>query len=250
MIDYRQFHSDETVDVAIGLCKAVKEASGRRLMTGVFYGYTRVLPEWGHLALRRLLESDAVDFVSNPYSSGGRKSHLWVGQRDFHTFTENDSVQRAGKLFYYETDIRTSQSRWISQLRPELDPKGEYNSDSWLGPPTIADSLQLLKAVFAKVLLSGSANWWFDLWGGWYDHEQILQLFARMQAIGDESIHRSSKSVAQIAVLLDEKAYCYLAMPQAEGRYAYDRGRFAWVENQLASLAGLAPLTTFICWTS
>jgi hypothetical protein len=231
VIDYRQFHSHESVDSAVALCKAVKEASGGSLITGVFYGYTRIWPDWAHLGLRRLLESDAIDFVSNPYSSGGPQSNRWVGNRDFHTFTELDSVRKAGKLFYSENDIRTSLSRYISQLKPEVDPTGEYNTESWLGPPTIDESLEVLKAVFAKVLTAGSANWWFDLWGGWYDDERILQLFSQMQKIGDESLRRPCKSVAQIAVVLDENSYRYL--PNGVSQFG---GRFAWIEAQLAQL--------------
>jgi hypothetical protein len=42
VIEYRKFHSDEVVDSAVALCKAVKEESGGRLMTGLYYGYTRI----------------------------------------------------------------------------------------------------------------------------------------------------------------------------------------------------------------
>lgn len=231
VIDYRQFQAEETVDAAIALCRAVKEASGGRLMTGVFYGYTRILPDSGHLALRRLLDSDAVDFVSNPYSTGGPQSHLTVGNSDYRNFTEVDAVQKAGKLFYAETDLRTSLSRWISQTRPDIDPLGEYKHDGWLGPPTIADSRRLMKAVFAKVLIGGSANWWFDLWGGWYDDKQFGELFARMQAVGDASLQRPRQSVAQIAVVLDERAYRYL--PAGVAQWG---GRFAWIDAQLEQL--------------
>lgn len=241
-IDYRQFHSDQVVDSAIALCQAVKDESAGRLITGVFYGYTRIWPDWGHLALRQLLASDAVDFLSNPYSSGGTKSHLWVGNRDFHTFTQLDSVAKAGKLFYSETDIRTSQSRWISQLRPDVDPKGEYDNDAWLGPPTVPKSLQLLKAVFAKVLVSGSVNWWFDLWGGWYDHAEILKLFSEMQKVGDASLRHPCKSVAQIAVFLDENSYRYL--PAGVSQFG---GQFRWVEAQLEQLGKIgAPYDFFL----
>lgn len=231
VIDYRRFHSQRCADTAITLCQAVKDASDGRLITGIFYGYTRIWPDWGHLAMRRVLDSNAVDFISNPYSSGGTKSNEWVGNRDFHTFTENRSVQKAGKLFYHEDDIRTSQSRWISQLRPDVDPNGEYNSDGWLGPKKLSDSLELLKTVFAKGVIEGSPNWWFDLWGGWYDNKEILCLFAEMQKVGDESIHLSRKSVAQIAVVLDENSYCYL--PNEVSQYG---GQFSWVEAQLEQL--------------
>jgi hypothetical protein len=230
IIDYRQFVSDRMADIAIALCKAVKEESDGRLVAGVFFGYTRILPDSGHLALRKVLDSGVVDFVSTPYSGMGN-SRQDIGAFDYRTFTEVDSVQRAGRLFYAETDIRTSLSRFISETRPEFDPDGEYKQPTWIGPPTIEDSLQVLKTVFAKVLISGSANWWFDLWGGWYDNERILSLFAQMQKIGDESLDRPRRSIAQIAVLLDENSYRY--RPFAAAQHG---GRLSWIDGQLAEL--------------
>ena len=141
-------------------------------------------------------------------------------------------MQKAGKLFYRETDIRTSVSRWISDTRPEIDPAGEYRQKPWLGPPTMRDSIELLKGVYAKVLVEGWANWWFDLWGGWYDDEQILKLFDRMQQVGDESLRLPRKSTAQIAVFLDENSYRYI--PYGAANYG---GRFAWINHQLSNLA-------------
>jgi beta-galactosidase len=242
VIDYRQFESEKMADTVIGLCRAVKEASGGRLLCGAFYGYTRIFPDTGHLALRRMLDSDVVDFISTPYSSGGRKYRLSLGYSDFQNPTQVATLQKAGKLFYAETDTRTSVSRWISETRPEIDPDGEYKQEGWLGPPTIQDSLEVLKMVFAKILVTGVANWWFDLWGGWYDDPQILQLFGRMQTVREQSLRVSRKSVAQIAVLVDEKSYCYMPFSVAE-----HGGRFRWVAAQLGQFGRIgAPYDVYL----
>ena len=217
VIDYRRFHSAEQVDAALAFCKAVKEGSDGRLITGLFYGYTRIWPDTGHLALRRVLDCKEVDFVT---TAGG------------FSYTETDSILKAGKLFYSEIDTRTSLSQWISKLRPDIDPQGIYNEKRWFGPPTIPESLQQLKAVFAQNLVNGWANWWFDLWGGWYDDEAFLRMFARMQAAGDESLGLPRKSVAQIAVVLDENAYRYLPYGVAQ-----NGGKFAWIIDQLNAVA-------------
>jgi len=217
VIDYRRFHSAEQVDAALAFCKAVKEGSDGRLITGLFYGYTRIWPDTGHLALRRVLDCKEVDFVT---TAGG------------FSYTETDSILKAGKLFYSEIDTRTSLSQWISKLRPDIDPQGLYNEKRWFGPPTIPESLQQLKVVFAQNLVNGWANWWFDLWGGWYDDEAFLRMFARMQAAGDESLGLPRKSVAQIAVVLDENAYRYLPYGVAQ-----NGGKFAWIIDQLNAVA-------------
>ncbi|HNX33888.1 MAG TPA: beta-galactosidase [Kiritimatiellia bacterium] len=217
VIDYRRFHSLELVDSALAFCKAVKEGSDGRLITGLFYGYTRIWPDTGHLALRRVLDCKEVDFVT---TAGG------------FSYTETDSVLKAGKLFYSEIDARTSLSQWISKLRPDIDPHGIYNEKRWFGPPSIPESLQRLKAVFAQNLVNGWANWWFDLWGGWYDDEAFLRMFAQMQSAGEESIGLPRKSVAQVAVFLDENSYRYLPYGVAQ-----NGGKFAWIIAQLNAVA-------------
>jgi len=213
VIDLRQFHSDEIVDSGLAFCKAVKEASDGRLITGFFYGYTQIFADSGHLALRRMLDSKDVDFVT---TAGGR------------SYTETDSVLKAGKLFYSEIDAKTSLAKWISEIRPDIDPQGHYNEKRWRGPPTIPISMQTLKEIFAKNLVSGWASWWFDLWGGWYDDEAFQKMFAQMQSAGDESIRLPRKSLAQIAVVLDENSYRYLPYGVSQ------RGaKFVWIIYQL-----------------
>ncbi len=219
VIDYRRFQSLEIVDSALAFCRAVKEGSDGRLIAGLFYGYTRIWPDTGHLALRRVLDCKDVDFVT---TAGG------------FSYTETDSVLKAGKLFYSEIDTRTSLSQWISKLRPDIDPQGLYNEKRWFGPPTIPESLQRLKAVFAQNLVNGWANWWFDLWGGWYDDEAFLRMFAQMQAVGDESLRHPRQSAAQIAVVLDENAYRYLPYGAAQ-----NGGKFAWIIAQLNAVAAV-----------
>jgi beta-galactosidase len=219
VIALRQFHSQEIVDSALALCRAVKEGSDGRLIAGTFYGYTKIWPDAGHQALRRLLDSKDIDFVT---TAGGVSS------------TETNSVLKAGKLFYSEIDARTSLSQWISKLRPDVDPQGCYNEQRWFGPPTIHESMQNLKKIFAKNLVNGWANWWFDLWGGWYDDEAFLNMFAEMQKVGDQSIRLPRKSVAQVAVVLDEKAYHYLPYGAA-----FRGGKFAWITAQVSAAAGM-----------
>lgn len=209
VIAYNEFYSNEIVDSALHLCKAVKEETNGNLLTGVFYGYTLVpwFKDNGHLALSRLLGSPYIDFISCTNGAGKFTS---LGEHDMHFLFETDSIQKAGKLIYYEADTRTCHSQWVSKLRPDIDPEGSYNNEGWFGPPTIEGSLELLKAVFSRVLITGSALWWFDLWGGWYDDKRILDLFAELQKIGDESLGLSRKSISQIAVIVDEKSLHYL----------------------------------------
>ena len=234
VIDYNIFKGEEIVESIDFLCKAVKEESNGRLLTGVFYGYTLV--EWrDHMALSLLLKSPYIDFLSS--TNGGGKNTI-IGETDMHFLTETDSIQKSNKLFYYEADTRTCMSKWISELQPDVDPYHEYDSEGWLGPQTTEKSLELLKAVFSRVICTGSANWWFDLWGGWYDNDHILNLFSKMQKIGDESIHLPRSSVSQVCVIVQEKALLH---------YATASRKTTWIGQQMSQIGKLgAPYDIYL----
>ena len=227
VIDLRRFQSVQMVDSALAFCRAVKEASGGRLITGTFYGYTQLWPDTGHLALKRLLESKDIDFVTTAGGGGG---------------SETDSIIKAGKIMYSEIDTKTSLVKWISTLRPDIDPQGRYNEKRWFGPPTIAISLQHLKSAFARSFVKGCANWWFDLWGGWYDDEAILNMFAHMQKVGDESIQLPRGSVAQVAVFLDENAYRYLPYGVSDRN---TNNKFLWIRQQVGQIGAIGAPNDF-----
>ncbi len=227
VIDLRQFHSDEIVDSGLAFCKAVKEASDGRLITGTFYGYTQLWPDTGHLALRRLLDSKDIDFVTT--AGGGGAS-------------ETDSIIKAGKIMYSEIDTKTSLVQWISKLRPDIDPQGKYNEERWFGPPTIAISMQHLKYTFARSFVRGCANWWFDLWGGWYDNEAILKMFGQMRIAGDESIRLPRGSVSQVAVFLDENAYRYLPYGMSDRNV---NNKFLWIRMQVGAVGPIGAPNDF-----
>lgn len=235
VVDYNIFRCEEIVDSLDYLCRIVKEESNGNLLTGVFYGYTLV--GWrDHSALARLLSSPNIDFLSNT-NGAGRNTVL--GENDMHFLSETDSIQKANKLFYYEADTRTCMSRWISELKPDVDPYHEYDLATWLGPETIEKTLNLLKAVFSRVICTGTANWWFDLWGGWYDHEQILDLFSEMQKIGDESIHLPRNSVSQVCVIVEEKSLLYYATSSNNAG--------SWIDNQISQIGRLgAPFDIYL----
>ncbi|MFA6815402.1 MAG: hypothetical protein WCS73_03820 [Lentisphaeria bacterium] len=206
-IAYRQFYSEEVADSAIALCGAVKEACGGKLLTGIFYGYTCIWGHQGHLALRRVLNAPEIDFISNAHSRLRKREA--VGNDDIYSYTAFSSIQKAGKLFYAEADIRTCLSRFVSETNPEMDPDGEYDQDGWLGPDNISDSWELLKAVFARFLVTGTVNWWFDLWGGWYNNEKLLELFSEAQRLGSINIQNDRESICQIALIVDEASFLY-----------------------------------------
>src|SRR5690606_5951887 len=81
----------------------------------------------------------------------------------------------------------------------------------WIRPGTLEQTLEHLKSEFTKAICTGTTIYWYDLFGGWYDNDRILKLFGEAKKVADESIHKSAESVAEICVIVDEKAISYSA---------------------------------------
>lgn len=227
VIDYNRFRCEELVESASFLCKAIKEESGGNMITGVFYGY--VFARWAdHFALSKMLKSPYIDFITQP---NGQNRNTIIGDRDLAFFVPLGSIYKAGKLFYYEADTRTCLSKWISEIRPDVDPYHEYDSTNWLGPETLEKSEELLKTVFSRVICTGSVHWWFDLWGGWYDHERFHALFSEMQKTGNEAITLPCAQVSQILVIVDEKMI--LHYPSSYLNYPSKSRKPIWLREQI-----------------
>ena len=109
-----------------------------------------------------------------------------------------DSLKLHGKLYFVENDTRTDLSR------PPND-QPHYNKPIWYGPDR-STSLEVIKQHFCRALLHGHAQWWFDMWGGWYASEDFMELMKKTLEIAENSLYLSRKSASEVAVFIDEKA--------------------------------------------
>ena len=194
--------------------EAVKEETNRAQIVGSFYGYayhSGNTPLFGSHGIRSLLDSNNLDFFSSPnaYAQGRRFGIDWADMLPV------DSITRHGKLCFIECDIRTYLTCAIQDLRP-----GEYADDMyrtgdgasvWVGPPTALLSRFALRKCFAHQLTKGSAIWWFDMWGGWYDDPMLMQDIEDMKRIYDlEKTKVHEKPLPRVAFFADESAYANL----------------------------------------
>ncbi len=144
VIDNVQCVSDVVADAIIYLCKAIKDETGGRNLTGVFYGYTFEVctPYWqhltGHFALEKVLDSPYVDFVMSPSRYGDR---VVGGALGF--MIPEGSVKLHKKLYWCESDIRTFLS-----------------ADTLDRVCTLEDSVAVLEREFARTLVAGCGERW------------------------------------------------------------------------------------------
>ncbi len=210
-IDYYRFHSEALADAVIALCRAAKEITGGQQVMGAFYGYTVNIdnPDIGHHAARKVFASDAVDFLASPftYIENRAQGMDWPFQAAV------ESAMLHGKPWFMEADVRTYLTRTLRDCMPFANPigNGYYDEPVWIGPKTEAGSLGQIGKAFAKVLTHGTAAWWFDMWGGWYETPAMMAFQKQAAALyQQEMLAGEARPAAQLAVFLDETLYAAL----------------------------------------
>lgn len=199
-VNYYHFLSDVIADRICEFSKYIKQLTDGRLLAGVFYGYTFELTKRGkgHHSLHRVLECPDVDFLCSPISY----SNLRKEGRDHGYIVPISSIQNAGKLYFAENDTRTHLSAPPNDLP-------HYNSPVWFGPD-FETTINIMKMHFSKAVLRGHSAWWFDMWGGWFKDERYMSLLQKMQCISIDSLNKSMKSTAEVAVFVDENSIFHL----------------------------------------
>jgi hypothetical protein len=205
-IDYELCLSDIVADCLLSWCSVVKQATGRKRITGAFSSYlmwqtglVNAATTNGHLGLRRLLNSPDIDFVTGITSYDNREAG---GPGSFMLPVE--SMQRAGKYHFGESDIRTHLLKDHSSIR--------YTSTGLLGlHPTkdVWESVDVLRREFAHHLIHGSGWWYFDMTGGWFDCPELLAEFKKQAKIAHQAVDWDMTSVADVAGIVSGSAPAY-----------------------------------------
>ncbi len=194
--------------------KIVKDETGGEQIVGAFYGYTfesGSTVTYGSHAIRYLLESENIDFLSSPNAyAGGRAFGI-----DWADMMPVDSVKHHGKLPFIECDIRTHLTIAVQDARPGEYPDDIYRTKGggtvWVGPPTAELSREALRKCFAHQLTKGSAIWWFDMWGGWYKDSLLMDEVTRMKRIVDGSSESHPSPIrSEVVFFADETSYANL----------------------------------------
>lgn len=194
------FLSEMTAKAICELARYVKKITCNQLAVGAFYGYSFESCDRnsGHHALKRVLEEDAIDFLCSPVSYMLNRE---VGF-DHPYMLPLASLKAHGKLYFSENDTRTHLTR------PPFDIP-HFNKPVWFGRDKKV-AIENIKQHFARAFINNHAFWWFDMWGGWYNDDEYLDLMERIHSLMESSLVSKSKSVSEIAVVIDEKSTCYV----------------------------------------
>lgn len=190
--DYYEFWQEYTVDTIEFLAKKLKEITDGKILAGAYYGYfighisasPYHFQDSGHYALGRYLRSPYLDFVSAPYPYNNRLKNAPVNG----AFS---SVKLHGKIWESENDQRTHRSGQAN-LR--------YGTTG-----SLQESIAIAKRDFIQNLAKGCSYYFYDFIDGWYQDKEFMETVQTLKKIDDFALKNGRDSIAQIAVLLDEK---------------------------------------------
>jgi len=201
-IDTYRFHTYVMVDNIAYFCKIVKDKSDGNLLTGAFYGYHYFVtdPRRGHGALAKLLDCPDLDYLSSP-----NVYNRAIGE-DWPPMVAINSVYKHGKLWLAENDTRTSSTTLLKDQSQGIAPPGQYEAGVWLGPESLKTSVSLLWKNAVRMLAYGYGGWWFDMWGGWFNDPEMLQVLEKTQQLQQQYPPKNPEKMnPSVLVIVDEE---------------------------------------------
>lgn len=203
---FLRFASEEVVKTVDTLCKCVKDTVNGKQITGVFYGYSQEVmdPLWGTHALKSLLKSENIDFLSSPNSYFDQRA---LGA-DWADMMPVDSVKLHGKMCFIECDVRTFLTRTPGESRPGSDPMNVYTQKVWEGPPSEELSVYAVRKSLARQLTSKHGLWWFDMFGHWYCTDALMNEMERSLFLYKSAItEKRFETDTEVCVFIDEESH-------------------------------------------
>ena len=167
VIDFRECNDHMIVDNIEAWASVVKDVTDGKLVVGAYYGYMSggAYAEYDtvHPAMHRLLESDNVDWFCSPMNYREKV----LGQAPT-VQSLYDAMRIYGKLAIAECDNRTVMgSAWAGS-------NWSNRSDAVGHSYTIEETIKRDKREFVWNQMMGNGQWLYDMFGGWWSEEQLL----------------------------------------------------------------------------
>lgn len=166
--DWHECLAEYTADAIMHSCGIIKELTGRKKLTGVFFGYGS--PEHRHIY--RVLRSPDVDFFSSPTNYMLRNA----GDPGIYMASYTASYNLHGKLYYDEADNRTHFYRLPIEYRAK----------------DMNETLNTIKRAIGYSITLGTETWWFLLVGNNLFHdEKIMEAIACGREAADRNVGKA-----------------------------------------------------------
>ncbi|MBO7328662.1 MAG: hypothetical protein J6W00_07820 [Lentisphaeria bacterium] len=193
-IVYNDFSSNMTADFMLHLAKKTKELVGKDKVIGTYYGYVSTLHHTGrsqyrnHYALKKVLDSGAVDYIMSPQSYPLRNMGDTCGEmKPFASFLKNNIIPVC------EDDTRTHNG---------YDVKGSQ-IQTITEKQTVAQELRNMTIAICR----NSPNYYYPLiYGTEISFPAMTGLINTLKITGQHILDNNTARNAQIALVVSEES--------------------------------------------
>ncbi len=201
LIQYRKFQNWQRTDTILYFAKKAQEIIKHERLLGVYFGYIFELESsrlWNtaHLDYERIFTSEDIDMISSPMS-------YWSRAQDCgsHQMITSGTLHIHDKLYFLEHDQTTC-------ILPDYIEGHRFVHQN--KAKTIEEDVNLLRRDFMLAASNGCAMWWFDMFEGWFYHEDFMREITNMITISKTLFSRKMRSVSEIAVIVDPDSMYYV----------------------------------------
>ena len=220
VVDYYTYQHELVANTIISFCQTIKSNWPRPIITGTFYGYFFSVfnrqAAGGHLALKLLMESSDVDYLSGPqvyYPEEGFKAGEPYRSRSL-----IHSMQLNGKLWLDEYD---QQPRRTWPYLSLFDNTKAYQM-------IMQENKSMLQRSLVFSLLKGQGLWFYDFGpagmhlnrrnqynsqlgtSGYWDDPEYLQIIRQVKTWAETLMHEAFESMADVLVVYDTESILYM----------------------------------------
>lgn len=183
--------------------KIFKEETAYKKITGTFYGYTvNASPGYqicvSSVGYESVWADKNIDMIFAPtsYSRGDDVREL-TGSSTYQCLV--DSIEVNDKLYLHEIDHRTHLAGFALENAKIIE---SY--------PDARTTVEMLRRDLCASQCKGSALWWFDFLGGYYNCPELEAEVALEIKIMDKLSKMKHESISEIAVFADPPGFNYL----------------------------------------
>ncbi len=190
-IAYHDFYSNAVADMLIALTAKAKEYLGRKKVVGTYYGYTMTLHASGrsqmraHYALKKVLDSGAVDFLMSPQPYRVRNIGDTMGDmKPFQTLVENNIIP------VIEDDTRT------------------HNAPGGLGyfqMPSEKTTIDVMRRNMGFTLCRNQPAYYYAIEGTNFDFSAMARDIATVRKVGEHCLAKQVRRNSEIALVVSEE---------------------------------------------
>lgn len=202
VIDYFTAQQQVVAEDILYFCKLAKENWGRKLITGVFYGYLHMTfnrqTVGGHLFVEPILDSPYIDYLSAPqtYWEASRKAG---GSGNSRGLVESTLLH--GKLWLDELDN--------GYLHKDHAPDPVHFTERY---DSVFHAIQ--KRSTWLPLLRGAGLWYYDFGVqkgfGWWDNPRYLETVANIKKLAEQRLLTPARPEADVLYVWSQDVFYYL----------------------------------------